>query len=189
MDWILVKNLADADSWVVYHDGIGATKGAALDTTAVPATASTFFNDTAPTSTVFSVGSGGRSNGSSDAMIAYCWCEKPGFSKFGSYEGNDAADGPYVNLGFKPAFLMVKNIDASGGWPIYDNARTPNNPSDKNLNADQAGPEVSPDYTFDLLSNGFKIRDAQTYVNDANTYIYMAFAENPFAGTTPTTAR
>ena len=94
-----------------------------------------------------------------------------------------------MTLGFKPAFLMVKNIDAAGGWPMYDNARTPGNPSDKNLNADQNGAEYSPDYEIDLLSNGFKIRDNQTYVNAANTYIYMAFAEHPFAGTTPATAR
>ena len=188
--WILIKNLADADSWVVYHDSMGATKGAALDTSDAPATASTFFNDTAPTSTVFSVGSGGRSNGSSDAMIAYCWCEKPGFSKFGSFEGNGNANGPFVDLGFKPAFLMVKGIDSgSRPWVMHDSARNPFNVTDLNIVADSNTAEASSNL-WDFLSNGFKIRDALAGDNENNkTYIYMAFAENPFAGTTPATAR
>ena len=187
--WILVKNRDSAgNNWAVYHVSLGNTHHIFLDSTNAM-TAGDRWQDTTPTSTVFSVDGTTDVNKSTDDMIAYCWCEKPGFSKFGSYEGNDAADGPFIELGFKPAFLMIKNIDASGGWPMYDNARTPFNPSNKNINADQNAAEYSPDYPIDFLSNGFKIRDAQTYVNDANTYIYMAFAEHPFAGTTPATAR
>jgi hypothetical protein len=188
--WILIKNLADADSWVVYHDSMGATKGAALDTTAVPATASTFFNDTAPTSTVFSVGSGGRSNGSSDAMIAYCWAEKPGFSKFGSYEGNVNNNGIFIELGFKPTFLTVKNIDATGAWLMFDSAREPFNVMDLQLHADDNAAEANDtSRDLDFLANGIKLRGNSSYLNSAHTFIYMAFAEHPFAGTTPATAR
>ena len=187
---ILIKNLDTVDNWVVYHDDVGFN-AITLNSTGQRITtgASVYWNDTAHTSSIFNVNTHGGVNGDTNDMIAYCFTSIPGYSRFGAYEGNDAADGPYVHLGFKPAFLMVKNIDASGGWPMYDNARTPNNPSDKNLNADQNASEYSPDYTFDLLSNGFKIRDAQAYVNDANSYLYMAFAEHPFAGTTPATAR
>jgi len=186
---VIVKNRSAVSGWYVGHASAGFNYEVRLDETGARAGSATLFNETAPTSTVFTVGSAAGTNGNTNNMIAYCWCEKPGFSKFGSYEGNGNANGPYIQLGFKPAFLMVKNIDAAGGWPMYDNARTPGNPSDKNLNADQNGAEYSPDYEIDLLSNGFKIRDNQTYVNAANTYIYMAFAEHPFAGTTPATAR
>tara|TARA_R100001510_G_scaffold5914_1_gene4682 strand:- start:37 stop:1716 length:1680 start_codon:yes stop_codon:yes gene_type:complete len=192
-EWIVTKKRAGgAVFWAVYHVGnTSAPETEYLKLNATDATADDagYWNDTAPTSSVFSINNESAVNTSDHTYVAYCWCGKPGFSKFGSYEGNDNANGPFVELGFKPAFLIVKNIDAAGGWPMYDNARTPFNPSNKNLNADQAGAEYSPDYTFDLLSNGFKIRDAQAYVNDANTYIYMAFAEHPFAGTTPATAR
>ena len=141
------------------------------------------------TSTHFTVGNDDLVNKNGDEFMAYAFLEIPGFSKFGLYEGNNAVDGPYVHLGFKPAFLIVKNMDATGGWPMYDNARDPTNPADKNVNADQNGAEYSPDYEIDLLSNGFKLRDDQTYVNDSNTYFYMAFAEHPFAGSAPATAR
>ena len=191
--WILIKNLADADSWVVYHDSMGATKGAALDTSDAPATASTFFNDTAPTSTVFSVGSGGRSNGSSDAMIAYCWCEKPGFSKFGSFEGNGSStDGPFIELGFKPAWFMWKNIDSgtNGDWTMMDSARDPFNMVESNLRANSNMAADTGEADLDFLSNGVKHRGGTSArFNASATYIYMAFAENPFAGTTPITAR
>ena len=195
--WILIKNRADADSWVVYHDVMGATKGAALDGNGIPATASTFFNDTAPSPTVFSVGSGGRTNGSTDAMIAYCWCEKPGFSKFGSYEGNgNSSDGPYVHLGFTPQWLMIKGIDQSANsWMMYDNVREPNNPKDLDLAADTSNAEDADMGSNgpDFLSNGFKFQSSGTSQGNLNvqdkTFIYMAFAEHPFAGTTPATAR
>ena len=191
--WILIKNLADIDSWVVYHEGTGATKGTALDTTGTPATASTFFNDTAPTSTVFSVGSGGRSNGSTDAMIAYCWCEKPGFSKFGTFEGNGSStNGGFIELGFKPAWFMWKNIDSStnGNWTIMDSVRDPFNMVESNLRADSTMAADTGEADLDFVSNGVKHRGgASARFNASATYIYMAFAEHPFAGTTPATAR
>jgi hypothetical protein len=187
---IIIKNLSTTDNWVVYHDNVGFN-AITLNSTAARITtgASVYWNDTAFTSSVFTVNTHAGVNGDGNTMLCYCFADVPGYSKFGGYTGNDNANGPYIPLGFKPAFIMLKNITAAGGWPMYDNARTPNNPSNKNINADQNAAEYSPDYPVDFLSNGFKIRDAQAYVNDANSYLYMAFAEHPFAGPTPATAK
>ena len=191
---ILVKNLADADSWVVYHEDVGATKGLTLDTTAAPATASTFFNNTAPTSSVFSVGSGGRTNGSSDAMIAYCFAEVEGYSSFGDYTGNGSADGAFIYTGFKPAYVLMKKTSAVDYWIVYDSARDPDNFVNKRIYVNTSGaedPHATNDHV-DLLSNGFKQRSAGTRLNaSGGSYIYMAFAENPFGGdgAAPATAR
>ena len=208
---ILVKNLADADSWVVYHEDVGATKGLTLDTTAAPVTASTFFNNTAPTSSVFSVGSGGRSNGSSDGMIAYCFAEIPGYSSFGSYTGNGSTDGPFVYTGFTPRYILFKRTNATESWPILDTARGSGNfGADAGTGGDN--PTAANDLNAVLVastaaaeednsagsrkasfnSNGFKVRTTNTAMNGSgSTYIYMAFAEHPFGGdgAAPATAR
>ena len=190
---ILVKNLADADSWVVYHEDVGATKGLTLDTTATPYTASTFFNNTAPTSSVFSIGSGGRTNGSSDGMIAYCFAEIPGYSSIGSYKGNGSADGTFVYTnGMKPAFIIFKNSNSGNNWDMMDTQRSPINPADQDLQPSTSSAEYTPGNQVDYLSNGFKLRTASGNINGSgNTIIYMAFAENPFGGdgVAPATAR
>ena len=124
-------------------------------------------------------------------MIAYCWCEKPGFSKFGSYVGNgSSSDGPYVELGFSASWIMFKRITGSdASWVVYDNMRDPHNVAEtmsivENPQGDNTGNEM------DWLSNGVKIRGSSgAYNGSSNEYFYMAFAENPFAGTTPITAR
>jgi hypothetical protein len=187
---IIIKNLSTTDNWVVYHDNVGFN-AITLNSTAARITtgASVYWNDTAFTSSVFTVNTHAGVNGDGNTMLCYCFADVPGYSKFGGYTGNDNANGPYIPLNFSPAFVMIKNITAAGGWPMYDNARTLFNPSNKNINADQNAAEYSPDYPIDFLANGFKIRDAQAYVNDANSYLYMAFAENPFAGPTPAMAR
>ena len=186
--WILIKNLADADSWVVYHDSTGATKGTALDTTGTPTTASTFFNDTAPTSTVFSVGSGGRSNGDSDAMIAYCWAEIPGFSKFGAFSSGSSGD-PFVECGFTPALIFLKRISAADSWYVQDTARDPVNPAYRYLQWNSNAAEASNSSVYiDIISNGF-VCDLGGIVTSSDDMIFGAWAENPFAGTTPATAR
>ena len=186
---ILVKNLADADSWVVYHEDVGATKGLTLDTTAAAYTASTFFNNTAPTSSVFSVGSGGRTNGSSDGMIAYCFAEIPGYSSFGSYTGNSSTDGPFVYTGFKPAFIMTKRTDSTSDWTIEDTTRSTFNLVENALFPNLTSAEDTTGDRMDILSNGFKLRT--TAQPNVGTLIYMAFAENPFGGdgAAPATAR
>jgi len=191
---ILVKNTGAADSWVVYHEDVGATKGLTLDTTAAPTTASTFFNNTAPTSSVFSIGSGGRTNQSTKVMIAYCFAEIPGYSSFGSYTGNGSAtDGPFVATGFRPSFLLVKNIGAAESWQIRDSKRDPFNVSKEILYPNTSGAEATSGggQFADLLSNGFKWRGADPGNNSSATFIYMAFAEHPFGGdgVAPATAR
>jgi hypothetical protein len=177
---ILVKNTGAADSWVVYHEDVGATKGLTLDTTATPTTASTFFNNTAPTSSVFSVGSGGRTNQSTKIMIAYCFGEVENFSKISSFEGNSNADGSFVYTGFTPAFILTKNIDTADQWGIRDAARNPFNVTDRLLNPNAATAETTSSTGYiDILSNGFKARSSDSNIN-TQTIIYMAFASSPF---------
>jgi hypothetical protein len=149
--------------------------------------------------TLFSIGTGTPTNGSGNSIIAYCFAEIKGFSKFGSYTGNGSTDGTFVYTGFKPAFVIVKRSDAGGAnWQMIDNKRSDaggNNIIDKVLapNANDAEyDEGSSAWCGDLLSNGFKWRGDWGALNTSGgTYIYMAFAENPFVTSTsiPTTAR
>ena len=190
---ILVKNLADADSWVVYNEELGATKGLTLDTIVGPATVSTFFNNTAPTSSVFSIGAGGRTNGSSDAMIAYCFADIPGYSKFGSYKGNSSTNGPFVYTGFKPNWILFRSTSGNQRWYMLDVARATvpgANIVNTQFFAELVNAQSAPDQGGDFLSNGFKLRTTGININ-GQTIIYMAFAENPFGGdgVAPATAR
>jgi len=148
-------------------------------------------NSTAPTSTVFSIGTNAGVNTSGGTIIAYCFAEVKGYSKFGSYTGNGSADGTYVHLGFTPAFVMIKRTDSADSWFMYDNKRNTSNVINKYLLANTSDAEGT--FTFlDMLSNGFKARTTDGSINaSGGTYIYMAFAENPFVSSKgiPTTAR
>jgi hypothetical protein len=131
---ILIKNRTTAYSWIVYHKSLGATKNLYLDLTGASDISSIQFNDTEPTSSVFSVGTSLATNKSSDSIIAYCFAEKKGFSKFGSYTGNGSADGTFVYTGFKPAFILYKNSTASGdSWQMFDNKRLGYNVANRQL--------------------------------------------------------
>jgi hypothetical protein len=188
---ILFKNLSSARTWIVYHKSIGATKNLYLDLNNAENTASDTFQDTAPTSTVFSIGTSVGVNESGDDIIAYCFAEKTGYSKFGSYTGNGNADGTFVYTGFKPAWIMIKCTSTSGqNWVIVDNKREGFNPDNDRLYADSTSTESDTD-VIDLLSNGFKNRFTGSTSNGAQTYIYMAFAEAPLVGSNnvPCTAR
>jgi hypothetical protein len=190
----IVKNRDDNDSWGVYHKSLGATQFLRLQGTDASATSSVWWNDTEPTSSVFSVGTAVATNASGENLIAYCFAEKKGFSKFGSYTGNGNADGTFVYTGFKPAFLIVKRYDSTNNWYMYNNKVNPFNETDRPLKADTSEDEATifGGNELDFLSNGFKLRDT---INGANgsgaSYIYMAFAENPFVTSTsiPCTAR
>ena len=182
---ILVKNRSTAYSWIVYHKSLGATKNLYLDLANAADTASIQFNDTEPTSSVFSVGTSLATNKSGDNLIAYCFAEKKGFSKFGSYTGNNNADGSFIYTGFKPAFILIKNTTAAADWHTRDNKRDTYNPSTHFLLPNLSDAEVTLGEKIDLLSNGFKIRQTGGKLNDSgNVYIYMAFAENPFVTST-----
>ena len=189
---IIKRRTAFAEDWLVYHASLGATKNLKLNTTAAEATSSSPFNDTAPTSTVFSVQSDGTTNSSSSTYIAYCFAEIKGYSKIGSYTGNGSTDGTFVYLGFKPAFLLFKRSSGAGNnWVLLDNKRNTFNIMGEGLfpNSSDAGFAYS---IIDFTSNGFKLRASDVWNNGSGeTIIYMAFAENPFVSSTliPTTAR
>jgi len=191
---IIAKDRASGSlSWFVGHASLGFTKRLKLDGTNAAAD-NTVWNNTNPTSSVFSVGDSANANTSGNAIIAYCFAEKQGYSKFSSYTGNGNADGTFIYTGFKPAWIMLKRTDGTNSWCIFDNKRLGRNPNNPRLyaNNSNASEGASDEAYVDILSNGFKLRGAQPDINaSGGTYIYMAFAENPFVTSTgvPATAR
>jgi hypothetical protein len=181
--FIITKYRNIANGWYCYHASIGAGKAIYLNLTDGSTTDTAIWNNTSPTSSVFSVGSV-NSNQSTGTYVAYCWAEIAGFSKFGSYTGNASTDGPFVYTGFRPKFVMIKcSSSAQAGnasWYIHDSSRNTSNVVNLLLYSDGAAAEIT-STSMDLLSNGFKVR-ASGVGNNASgaTYIYMAFAENPF---------
>ena len=184
---MIFKERSEAGNWVVYHGAntsAPATDLVLLNLTNATADDDSAWNDTAPTSSVFTLGDGdggGDNNKNTITMIGYIFAEKQGFSKFGSYTGNGNADGAYVHLGFRPAWLLLKQSSASGeNWLVFDNKRLGYNVDNNSFNASADSAEATGDY-LDLLSNGFKIRSTNSVINGSgSTYIYMAFAEAPF---------
>jgi len=180
---IIVKNLDKSSQWAVYHYKVGNTKYLALNDADAEATYSGYWNDTSPTTTVFSVGSDGDvSGGNGEEVISYCFAPIKGYSKIGNYTGNGNADGPFVYTGFKPA-LIIKKGTGSGDWHISDNKQNSFNAFDNALRPNVTnGTETG--NTLDFLSNGFKIRNTGgSWNSNGSTYIYMAFAQNPFVAT------
>jgi len=174
-----------ATAWVVYHKNVGPTKGLFLNTTGTGSTVSAYFQDTNPTSSVFSVGSDADTNGSSKSMITYCFAEKQGYSKFGVYAGNNSSTGGFHYTGFKPAFIIIKRTDSAADWRTYDDKRFraggPNNKFNYlQANGDNGEADSDSGGAWDMLSNGFKFYTSDAAINGGGTYIYMAFAENPF---------
>ena len=174
------------DNWHVYHSSIGATGALSLNTTSGTSTSAVWWNNTAPTSTVFTVGGSGAAgytNNSGSTYVAYCFAPVSGYSAFGSYTGNGSADGPFVYTAMRPRFIMLKRSDTGGAnynWFVYDSERNTFNATQNYLEANLSTAEQT-GVAVDFLSNGFKVRTASTYWNaSGGTFIYMAFAENPF---------
>ena len=186
---IIVKRRDSADGWFIYHHSIGNGKYLRLETTDAEASSSNLWGGTDPTSSVFTVNNN-STNGSSRTFVAYCFAEKKGYSKFGSYTGNGNADGTFVYTGFKPAWVMMKATTASEHWNMHDNKRDPINVCDAGLKANENNAEEDAD-RLDFVSNGFKHRSSSGGYNSSNTFIYMAFAESPFVNSNgiPTNAR
>ena len=188
---IIVKNLTDARSWGVYHASLGATQGIDLEGTGPAGSASTYWNNTAPTTSVFSIGTA-NNTGAAQTYVAYCFAEKTGFSKFMGWSGNGETDGTFLYTGFKPAFFMYKVVSGTtGGWGMLDNKRDTFNPVDNTLSADSGNAQAD-DHDVDFLSNGLKIRSAGGNINMSGAdYIGMAFAKAPLVGSNnvPCTAR
>ncbi len=191
-NWIWIKARSIANDQTIYHSANTSapeTEFLAMQGTDATSDSSTRWSDTAPTSTLITLGNNAGVNGNTYTYVGYAFAEKQGYSKFGKYTGNNDADGTFVYTGFKPAWLMVKRSSAVQGWLIWDSKRASVNTASAPLTANETSSEDTPD--ADLLSNGFKLRTADTSNNAVSTYIYMAFAENPFVSSkgVPTTAR
>jgi len=200
--WIISKGRSNDGGWVVYHQAnTSAPETDALNLSSTGATvdAVAWFNDTAPTSSVFTVGTTNDINGDGRTYIHYVFTEIQGYSKFGGYTGNGNADGTFVYTGFKPAWTMIKNTQTDGyNWVIQDTKRfggINSGATDKNLAANDSSAEPSSGSfagnEIDFLSNGFKLRSTAGNTNAAQSYIYMAFAEHPFVSSkgVPVTAK
>jgi hypothetical protein len=179
----------DVGGWHVYHRMQSGnpfdpqTDYTLLNTSAGKADDATAWQDTAPTSTVFSIGTNDDVNGSSDTYVYYAFADVQGFNRSGGYKGNGSAEGPLAFTGFKPAFVMIKRADDTGNWIMYDNQRSPINEIDDQLFADTTAAETTGSEEIDFLANGFKLRTADAIINAVNgTYFYMSFAEYPFGG-------
>ena len=192
--FIAVKNLDDTSSWYVYMNATRANNANTyymrFDSDDSQSDTGAVWNDTSPTSTVFSVGGEDTSNKASTDFVAYCWTDIDAFSKIGQFTGNNNADGAFIYTGFKPAFLMVKGLSVGNGWTVWDSARSPINPLDTALFWNTTGADDTGN-TIDFLSNGFKLRSSNADFNGSYIYGYMAFAEAPFIGdgVSPVTAR
>ena len=177
---IILKTRNTADYWVVWQGTFSGTEYLTLNTTNAKQSAATYFNSTTPTSTVFSLGTDTRTNGSGTTFVAYCFAAVKGFSAFGSYTGNGSSDGPFVYTGFRPRFVLTKRTDNLSDWNLHDTSRDPYNVAPTSLFPNTSNADTTP-YYMDINSNGFKIRDSGSSLNTSSgTYIYMCFAENPF---------
>ena len=189
---MILKGRNFDDNWRVYHKDLDATAPAnyylMLESTNGKSSNSTnIFNQTMPTSSVFSLGTDSAVNGDTRTMIAYLWHSVPGLQKFGKYTGNQNADGPFIELGFRPALIWLKEIGNAGHWNIYDNKRNLSNLTDRILWANDDYEENDTDIigsagsnAVDFLSNGFKLRSNKTGTNrSGGNYIYCAWAEAP----------
>ena len=194
-DVIINKGL-NSNEWYSYFKAIGGgTHWIDLSGTGAKVDDANMWNDTDATSTLFTVGNSGGSNGSSVEYIAYCFTSIQGYSKFGSYTGNANDDGPFIYTGFKPKFAIFKASSASGeGWAIRDSARDPFNQMSGKISANVSAAEgtTADDNDCDFLSNGIKLRSNDNQMNKTGTtFIYIAFAEHPFVSSegVPVTAR
>jgi hypothetical protein len=194
---IFLKARNKSQNWRVFHHKTASdgTKRLILDQTNAQEDAA-FLNDTAPSSTVFTLGASDDAwNASDGTYVAYCFAPIKGYSKFGSYTGNGNADGSFIYTGFKPAWIMLKRTDSTNNWNIFDSKRDVDNQVGNVLyanlnNAEEA--DASHSSANDFLSNGFKLRETGNAVNGSGaSYIYMAFAEHPFVSSkgVPVTAR
>ena len=178
--FMLVKNRSGAGNWTVYHASLGNTKALYLNETSTGQTNQSLWNNTDPTSTVWSAGSTGW-YGTSNNFVTYAWSEVAGFSKFGSWTGNGSSTGPTITTGFKPRFLLWKRSDGTANWYIYDTARQAGNPLNKNLEPNTGDAENTlTSMNIDFLPNGFQLKGTDGDMNgNGSTYIYAAYASKP----------
>ncbi len=194
--FVIIKSRNDTHDWYVRTPALSGTEFILLNTNAVKGTSSPeVWNSTAPTSSIVNIGTSIGVNRSTYNYVMYCFAEISGYSSIGSYVGNGSASGPYVACGFKPAWVMGKRIAGSGGhfdWWLFDSKRPEFNVTNERIHPNNAQATDTGAGSLDLLSNGFKIRTTTSSMNNSgDTFLYMAFAENPFGGDgiAPATAR
>ena len=187
----IIKRRDSTSAWGMYHGSLGANKYLQLESTNAEATDTGIWNNTAPTSSVLSIGNAGYfNNASGGTYVCYAFAEKKGFSKFGSYAGNSSTDGTFVYTGFKPALVIFKSTVGTESWSMVDNKRDTDNVVKNQLFPNLSSAEETTNNVMDFCSNGFKLRNSDTRYNYSSyNYIYMAFAEEPLVGDNPATAR
>jgi len=182
---IIVKNRSSVVSWPVYHANLtSAAYALYLNKTDAQGSFPTLWNSTAPTSTVFSLGTGGSESNGSGNFVAYCFSAVAGFSAFGKYTGNGSSDGPMIYTGFRPRYILIKSTVETSNWLEWDSSRMTYNVMSTYLQPSSSSAEqTDATYSIDALSNGFKLRGTGQYGginNNGNSYVYACFAENPF---------
>jgi len=181
-EWIIVKNRDQADDWAIYHIFNGNTHYATLNSGAGKSD-NTYWNDTTPTTSVFSVGTDHKVNASTEKYVAYCWAGVEGFSSFGGWTtASDDVKGPFIHCGFRPKFLMIKMMQTGDGWGMLDSVRNTYNPRNTLIFANNTNANgTSTTYDVDFLSTGFQVTTSNAQHNNTgyDPYIYMAFADVP----------
>ena len=187
LDVIFIKDRDEAEAWQTYHRPLGATHHLSLNTTASAQDNVSRFNDVDPTSSVFTLGNNDTVNKNTVKYIAYCFAPKQGYSRVGTFLSNNTTDNAWVYCGFKPALVLLKSTTSTNDWMIFDNKRDPFNVTQHKIYPDLSNAEATNENDLDFLSTGFKLRNN----HGANTFIFMAFAEQPFVTSTgvPATAR
>jgi len=184
---VIVKRRSAAGDWPVWHTSLtslSVNHAIILNLTDAAASYAGYFNGTSPTSSVFSIGTNAAVNDSTATYVSYCFAPVESYSAFGSYTGNGSTDGPFVYTEFRPRWVMVKRTDSTGNWIIWDAERSGYNTDNDTLAADSSNFEnaLTNSNELDILSNGFKLVASRAILNaSAGTFIYAAFAENPFA--------
>ena len=179
---IIVKSRISAvNNWNIYNANLTSAVYKLLFTDNAETSDATSWNSTAPTSSVFSLGTNTGTNANTETFVAYCFAQVAGYSAIGKYTGNGSSDGPFIYTGFRPRFLLIKNSSTTVDWVIEDTSRDPYNIVGTEIFPNLSNAESSGNADLDILSNGFKIRRNSTFANGSgNTIVYMAFAENPF---------
>ena len=182
-EFIILKNIDRAVDWVCYHKALGNTQAQELNqNTAAEAADSGFWHNTTPTNTVFTTGNGHgyRTGGIVETFLAYCWTPIDGYSAFGSFTGNESTNGPMINCGFRPRYVMLKDSVNANDWYVFDTERLKYNPIVEPLYPNGNHAEQGDSRPVDILSNGFKIRNASYFNANGDKILWCAFAEHPF---------
>ena len=181
-DWLMIKNRSSGSrKWQLWHNGLtGTNKYLAIDRSDAELTDSASWDNTAHSNTVWNTYGSGEANQNGENFVCYAWTSIQGFSKFGSYTGNANADGPFIYTGFKPAWIMTKQINGGSSWIVHDNKRDPINTVTEYFTVEENDAAGTLANSFDLCSNGFKVRTSNGDRNSSgDSFAYWAFAESP----------